>query len=107
MASNDKVIGELMTIKGKIGEISTDVKNFRKEYDDGKKSATTASDRNHEDHQKINEKVDDVRIRLHHKVDKNDVGPLMKLNWVFSNWKVFVLASALAGAIVTAVKVRL
>ena len=99
MGDNEKIYGELMTINRKVGEVTSEVKSFRKEYDDGKRDARANAKRQHE-------KLDDVRRRLQHKVDKADIKPLMKANWILTNWKIFFLIASAASVAMAVVKVR-
>jgi hypothetical protein len=95
--TDEKIYGELIEINRNVGSLTAEVKNFRAEYEEGKTRARACA-------KEVNEKIDDVRVRMNLKVDKREVSPLLKLNWVMQNWKIFVAASAMAGAVAALMK---
>lgn len=99
MMTDEKLHSELSAINRNVGELSVEIRNFRNEYEDGKERARACA-------KEMNQKIDDVRIRLSRKVDKAEIAPLLKLNWVFANWKLFLIASAVISAVIALLELK-
>ena len=80
----------LLEISTSIARLEERVDNFQHEYKEGKKRAQIAS-KDHSNH------LREIRETVRTKVGKEEIKPLMILNWILSNWSWRVIFFVLVG----------